>query len=166
MQNHENKNKTKTKLEWKHEVHSAAEKTNLNKLKDDCYETTPEGKKAKSKTLYALEKVNTNGYRRKPMQPLTSLNQVEAKTLVLARFRMLECGKNFRGMSPEICTNCNKTDNEHHRLNLCSRFRHTNLCDSNEKVAFADVLSDDAEKVKNILKVIMKVWNIRHGGMN
>ena len=46
-------------------------------------------------------------------------------------------------------------DNKHHRLNLCSRFRQTNLCDSANKVNFEDVFSDDIAVVKNALNHIL-----------
>ena len=120
----------------------------------------------KTKTSYAEKKINEDNYQRKPMYPITSLNQIEAKTLIVARFHMLECGKNFRGTSPVTCTVCNEIDDESHRLNFCSRFKQTNLYDASEKVEFSDVFSDNVETVRNILKTIMKVWNIRSGGMN
>ena len=100
------------------------------------------------------------------MHPITALTQSEAKTLILARFRMLECGRNFRGTSPEMCTVCNENDDESHRLNSCPRFKHVNLCNSNVKVKFSDVYSDDVETVRNTIRSIMKVWNVRNGGMN
>ena len=158
--------KTKTRQQWKCEVHDAVEKANLKKLQEECYDTTSEGAKVKGKTLYAHKMITEDSYQRKPMYPITELNQLEAKTLILARFRMLECGKNFRGTSPELCTTCNEIDDESHRLNSCPRFRHTNLCEAAEKVEFSDVFSNDFETVKNTLKAITKVWNIRSGGMN
>ena len=94
------------------------------------------------------------------MHPVTVLNQLETKALILARFRMLECGKNFRGKFPELCAECNLTDDETHRLNFCPRFKMTNQCESTEKVVYSDVFSEDVESVKAILKAIMKVWNI------
>ena len=151
---------------WKRMVHDAVERANLKKLQEECYETTSEGKKIKTKTSYAQKKISETGYQRKPMYPINTLNQIEAKTLILARFRMLECGKNFRGTLPEICTVCKEVDDESHRLNLCSRFAQTNLCNSTEKVDFSDIYSDNVDTVKNILRVIMKVWNTRNGGMH
>ena len=158
--------KEKTKPVWKREVRKAVEKTNRKRLEDECHETTPEGKRVKSKTSYVHKKLIEDNYQRKPMYPIAALNQIEAKTLILARFRMLECGKNFRGTSPETCSECNEIDDESHRLNSCSRFRQTNLCNSSEKAEFTDVYSNDIETVKNILYVCnyesleyQKWWN-------
>ena len=158
--------KEKTKPVWKREVHKAVERANQKRLEDECHETTPEGKRVKSKTSYVHKKLTEDNYERKPMYPIAALNQIEAKTLILARFRMLECGKNFCGTSPEMCSECNEIDDESHRLNSCSRFRQTNLCNTSEKAEFTDVYSDNIETVKNILYVIMKVCNTRNGGMN
>ena len=157
--------KTKTRPEWKCEVHNAAEKMNSKKLQEDCYETTPDGKKVKSKTAHVLEKITECNYQRKVMHPATFMSQIEVKALILSRFRMLECGKNFRGKYPETCSECDVLDDEDHRLNNCSRFKMTNLCNSIEKVVFSDVFSEDVETVKATLKAIMKVWNVRNGGM-
>ena len=158
--------RSKRRIEWKREVHAAAEKINLKRIQDECYETTPDGKKVKSKTSHALTKTSESSYQRKPMHPVTVLNQLETKALILARFRMLECGKNFRGKFSELCTECNLIDDETHRLNFCPRFKMTNQCESTEKFVYSDVFSDDVESVKTIIKAIMKVWNIKHGGMN
>ena len=90
------------------------------------------------------------------------------KRLITFEISCLEssCGKNFRGKFTEMCTECDLTDDETHRLNFCPRFRMTNHYDSTEKFAFSDVFSEDVETVKIAVKTIMKVWNIRHGGMN
>ena len=87
--------------------------------------------------------------------------------LIVSRFHMLECGKNFKGTLPEICPACNTTDDEQHRLNYCTRFRSTNLCDSSEKIHFDDVYETDFTIVKKTLSFIEKVWNLKtgHGSM-
>ena len=43
-----------------------------------------------------------------------SLTKRETKMLIIARFGMLECGKNFKGTMNEICLNCNTRDTEEH----------------------------------------------------
>ena len=101
------------------------------------------------------------------MEPIQRLNRHETKTLILSRFHMLECGMNFRGSLPEICPECKVTDNEQHRLNNCTRFRQTNLCDSVDKVNFDDIYSTDFSVLMSTIKSIEKVWNLKtgHGSM-
>ena len=80
---------------------------------------------------------------------------------------MLECVKNFKGTLPEICPACSVTDDEQHRLNQCTRYERTNFCNSDEKHNFDDVYDSDVSVVKEILKSIEKVWNVKtgHGSM-
>ena len=81
---------------------------------------------------------------------------------------MLECGKNFKGSLREVCQVCNVLDNENHRLNYCSKFRHINRCDSDEKIPFESIYSTDVATVKQTIEVIEKTWNTKnaHGTMS
>ena len=90
-----------------------------------------------------------------------------AKTLILARFGMLECGRNFKGSMRETCNECNAVDDEDHRLNYCSKFRGVNNFDSPHKVVFKNVFSNDPSIFQKILKTIDQVWNTQtsHGTM-
>ena len=131
--------------------------------KDECYESKQGLTKVKTKTAYVLTKVESEQYKRQLMEPIHKLNRYETKLLVLSRFHMLECGKNFKGAIPEICPACNVIDDEQHRLNYCTRFRETNLCDSADKVRFEDVYETDFTIVKKTLSSIEKVWNLKTG---
>ena len=76
---------------------------------------------------------------------------------------MLECGKNFRGTLPDICTVCSQTDDENHRLNHCKRLEMVNLLNSQEKMNFEDIHSNDFETVKDVINKVAKVWNVKTG---
>ena len=119
--------------------------------------------KAKTKTAFLVEKIDAVQYKRQPMEPISKLNRHEAKVLIISRFHMLECGKNFKNSLPEICPTCHTTDDEQHRLNSCIRFRSTNLCESFNKLDFNDVYKTDLTTVKNAIQQIEKVWNLRTG---
>ena len=87
---------------------------------------------------------------------------------MIARFGMLECGKNFKGTMRELCNKCDVVDDENHRLNHCVIYRNINLCDMQEKADFNDIFSSDANTLKLIIQNIEKVWNVTnaHGSMN
>ena len=76
---------------------------------------------------------------------------------------MLECGKNFCGTLPDICTVCCQTDDENHRLNHCKRLEMVNLLNSQEKMNFEDIHSNDFETVKDVINKVAKVWNVKTG---
>ena len=88
--------------------------------------------------------------------------------MLIARFSMLECGKNFKGTKSTTCGKCNEYDDEKHRINYCCNFRTINQFDHNTKVNFDLVYSDDIETLKEILPKISEVWNVRNanGSMN
>ena len=95
-------------------------------------------------------------------------NKQETKTLITARFGMLECGKNFKGTMSETCNRCNVVDDENHRLNDCPIHKNVNLFETQHKVDFNDVFSTNINILRPVLKEIEKVWNVRnaHGSMN
>ena len=82
---------------------------------------------------------------------------------MIARYGMLECGKNFKGSANEICPKCNIKDDENHRLNNCIRWRTKNLYDADISVDFGNIHSNDISVLKVIIPYIQKVWNVRNG---
>ena len=155
--------KSKSRQQWKKEVEARVEKINQNRLRDECYETKMRVSKAKTKTTFVLEYVDSDQYKRDFMDPIQKLNRYEAKVLILSRFHMLECGKNYKGTLPESCPMCNVSDDEHHRLNHCVRYRSTNLYECAEKLDFDNIYKSDFTIVRKMIDVIGKVWNMRTG---
>ena len=127
-----------------------------------------DGKRTKkTKTKHIVEQLTNDEYVRTPSPELQSLTKQETKTLLISRFRMLECGVNFKGSKNIICQTCKITDDEVHRLNHCKQFRATNYYDNPVKPNFDDVYSSDINVLKNIVAIIEKTWNTRnaHGSM-
>ena len=121
----------------------------------------------KAKTSFIVDLISADTYIRGPTPEFQSLTKQETKTAIISRFRMLECGANFKNSRSVICTVCKTSDNEDHRLNHCVRFKSTNYCDQMEKVNFDDVYSTDINVLKSVIAKIDKVWNTRnaHGSM-
>ena len=80
---------------------------------------------------------------------------------------MLECGKNFKGTMDELCKTCKVIDNENHRLNDCPVYKNVNLVDSQLKVDFKNVFSNDMNVFRPVIKQIEKIWDVHnaHGSM-
>ena len=87
---------------------------------------------------------------------------------MIARFRMLECGKNFKRTMGENCVSCNVLDDEDHRLNQCSRFANHNFYNSSSKVDSKKIFFANITELRSIIPMISKVWNTNnsHGTMN
>ena len=75
---------------------------------------------------------------------------------------MLECGSNYKGTMNEMCSGCNMKDDEGHRLNYCKKYRGTNFYNSDDKVHFDTVYSNDKNKLKKVIPLLNRVWNIRN----
>ena len=122
----------------------------------------------KRKTAHIIEKLSSEEYRRKPQEEIMLSTKQETKTLIIARFGMLECGRNFKGSMNEMCTYCDSPDDENHRLNHCIKYRTLNNYDSDVKLPFENVFSNDISILREIISKIETVWNTRcaHGTMN
>ena len=114
-----------------------------------------------------MEKIQQKDYQRGPIKEIKSFSKLETKTLITARFGMLECGKNMGGSIRSVCDTCQCPDNEEHRLNHCKKYQDINYC-HDDKIEFATVYSNDIEILKNIIARISTVWNVKtgHGTMN
>ena len=114
--------KSMTKNEWKKNVNEAVEKFNMKKLLKNCTSPSPHGEKINTKTKHIHQQLNsttTTKERRAPKEVISGSKQ-RAKTIILSRYGMLECGTNFKGTMSQTCHTYKNTDNEHHRLNECS----------------------------------------------
>ena len=160
--------KTATRRQWKRAVDEKIEIKNRNQLLSDCHKTVGNLQTRKTKTAHIVDNLDETTYTREPSPLLRFCNRQETKTLIIARFGMLECGKNFKGSMSEICAKCNVLDDENHRLNHCSNYKNVNLLDTCDNVNFRDIFSTDINTVKNVIKLIEKVWNVTnaHGSMN
>ena len=153
--------------EWKKLVNEKIEIKNKMRLIDDCHKMVEGQKVKKTKTAHIVEQLNSDQYTRMLSPDLQNLSKQETKTIIIARFRMLECGVNFKGTMNIVCQTCKKNDDENHRLNHCKRFMTTNHYNDTTKPNFNDVYSSNTDVLKSIASNIEKTWNTRnaHGSM-
>ena len=133
-----------------------------------CHKIENGIKTRKSKTACIVDTLEERTFTRGPVAEILSCNKQETKTMLIARFGMLECGKNFKGSLREVCSTCKVLDDENHRLNYCVTYKNLNLYDAQHKVAFTDIFSTDISVIRIVMKEIEKVWNVKnaHGCMN
>ena len=67
---------------------------------------------------------------------------------------MLECGEN--------CWDFNIIDDEHHRLNICTKWEDTNNANNHTKTNFQDIYSEDKDVLNNVINEIEKVWELKY----
>ena len=115
----------------------------------------------KTKTKQIIDIINNETYTRTVQKELTMCTKQETKTLIISRYRMLECGKNFKGTMKLLCNVCNLIDDEDHRLNSCQKFADINQCKSSNKINFEDVYSNDIHILRQIIPIIERIWNVK-----
>ena len=154
--------------QWKIMVEQQIEIKNTQLLLEKCYKKENGVKQRKTKTAHIIDQITKEDYTRGLRNEYKACNRQETKTIMIARFRMLECGANFKGTMNEMCRQCKTIDDENHRLNYCKVYRSINLYDRTPKIAFEDVYSSDVQTMKQMIPHIERVWNIRNanGKMN
>ena len=90
-----NEIKFSTINEWKQKVNDAVELKNKERLLQDCHKTYGGQAIPKTKTKHLIAKINCAEYTRKPDPNILHMTKLQTKTLIVARFSILECGKNF-----------------------------------------------------------------------
>ena len=151
------------KSRWKHLVSTAVRVKNRQKLLESCVQSEPNGEKIKTKTAYIYHSINNDTFCDTALPEITSSNKVNSKTIILARCGMLECGKNFKGSIPEVCRVCGEEDDESHRLNRCSTWKHLNFSETVDKVDFGNVYSNDLNTLLPVIRDIQRVWELHVG---
>ena len=152
--------------EWKNKVTMAIERASKERLLQECHKSQDGTLIPKTKT--ASIKVKNPAYKREPETEILQMTKQETRTLMIARYGMLECGKNFGGTIGGICPVCNTHDDESHRLNHCKKWKEINFLDASNVVDFDLIYSNDVDVLRDICKKIQTVWNTRnaHGVMN
>ena len=154
--------KNMTVPEWERTVKQKIEEKNRQRLIQECYKKENGIKIKKTKTSHILEYLTSDDYTRKPCPEVTMCTKQEAKTLIIARFRMLECGANFRGTMREVCPTCKVKDDEDHRINTCIKYRDINQYDCKDKIPFEMIYSKEPTEIKSIIKTIESIWNTQN----
>ena len=136
------------------------EKIDKTKLLKNCTTETTDGVKINTKSKHVYQTINSSPeYRRKPASEIVSGGRQRAKTIILARYNMLECGANFKGTIPEICRHCNVIDDEMHRLNVCTVWNQNNngvICN------FENVFSTDGLILDDLLNQVETLWECKY----
>ena len=152
----------KTIGEWNCQVTATIERENKERLLQMCHKNEDGIQVPKTKTETIVKKLENNQYKRGPESEFLQMTKNETKTIMIARYGMLDCGKNYKGRASEMCLTCNKKDDENHRLNDCIKWRTNNLYDADITVNFNNVYSNDINVLKVIIPYIQKVWNVRN----
>ena len=153
---------------WTNMVKKSIESKHIARLKTECYKTTNGNKVMKTKTATIIPEINKETYVRHPQSSIIRTTKRQTRTIIMARYGLLECGKNFKGTHPEICDQCACLDDEDHRINYCIKWRSLNMYDSLDKIMYDDVYSDDVSRINKVTYCIEKVWNTNtaQGTMN
>ena len=153
---------------WGNTVKAVIEQKNKERIQADLYKQENGNDIPKTKTKSIIEKINDPNYLRKPEDEILYLTKNETKSLIIARYGMLECGKNFKGTMKPVCDTCEVVDNEYHRLNDCPKWSSTNLYNETEKIDFNMVYSSEVETIRSIITNVKHVWNTKcaNGTMN
>ena len=125
---------------------------------EDCHCRNRNGDGIKTKTKTIIPKISEPSYTRKPESFLIG-NKLIARTFIMGRFGMLQCGRNFKGSNNVTCNECGVVDDEEHRLNHCIKYRSLNYYDHEQKVPFKNIFSTDVDILRDIIPRIQKVWD-------
>ena len=150
---------------WNKLVTQKVEVKNTQILINDCYKTVNGCRTPKTKTAHILKEIESPTYLRKAQNELLTCTRHETKTIIIARFRMLECGSNFKGTMNAICRACKVTDDESHRLNVCPTYKSNNSPPFSPYINFNDIYSNNKNILTNIIRSIEQQWNTKtaHG---
>ena len=148
---------------WKRKVQDATEQRNKQKLIDNCHKKEGNIFVPRMKTKPILETLEASDYKRESCKEIMSLSKNECKSLIIARFGMLECGVNFKGTMNNECNLCRTVDNEEHRLNHCMKFREVNCYNEKEKSPFNLIYSNNVNTIRTMLAKINRTWNVSMG---
>ena len=99
---------------------------------------------------------------RHPVNEIIKGNKQRAKTIILARHGMLECGNNYKGTMSQICPSCRVTDDEDHRLNECVLFKDTNRVNKPLKSCFEHIYSNDDDTLNTLITDLENIWEFHY----
>ena len=145
--------------QWSVKVKTAIEKKNKKRLIQSCYKNENGIQTPKTKTSTIIEKIENENYKRGPEKEILGMTKKELKTVMIARYGMLECGKNYKGTMKPQCDTCNQVDDENHRLNSCRKWKDKNLFETDTQVVFDNIYSSDLHTIRNLLPHIDLLWN-------
>ena len=131
------------------QVKMAAEKRNLERLKEECQSKNRGETKQKTRTASLEKTLNSETYQRAP-HPFIAKNQtiIFTRALIMGRYGMLECANNFfTKYGSKQCRQCKVIDDETHRINYCPKWQGINMTNSHDKVDFSGIYSDNGNMI-------------------
>ena len=154
----------KTQGEWKREVEEAAEKINKERLKTDCLVMERGNLRAKTKSKTILKEIERPDFKRKPLDIMNYGSAVVTRALIMGRYGMLKCKSNFScGNGRKLCDVCGSIDDEDHRINYCVVYQSINRCNSESKIDFNCIYSDDLNESLKVVKIVLGLWDLGNG---
>ena len=160
--------------EWKYMVLSKIEEKHKARLLEECYKMENGNQIPKTKTATLIPKLENPDYKRM-QEPITkTMTKQQTRTLIIARYGMLACGRNYGGTIGKNCDLCQSYDDENHRLKTCTKWKDHNLLEKTDlslnctNVDFSQIYSEDEQIVKGLIPLIENLWNTKtgHGSMN
>ena len=73
------------------------------------------------------------------------------------------CKKFKNGNGGELCSMCNVTDDENHRINFCSKFQNMNLYNSPIKFDFRSIYSMNHDTIDRAVDFVRSLWDLKNG---
>ena len=113
-----------------------------------------------------ISKISNSEYTRGPEKEVLQSSKYEAKTIIIARYGMLECGNNFKGTLSPRCRTCDTKDDENHRINKCPLWSKRNLNGASESIDFQKIHDADIDVLRPIIDEIGQIWNTKNAHGN
>ena len=82
----------------------------------------------------------------------------------MGRYGMLDCANNFSTKyGSKLCSECKVIDDEGHRMNACGKWKDTNFYNSDKKIDYDKVFSDDDKLCMEVVETIILMWDLENG---
>ena len=135
---------------------------NKEKIRDECGAKIRGEMKEKTKTRKIESIISDPNYKRKPDEFLMKHQNIAyARAYIMGRFGMLDCASNFaKKYGGKDCRRCGVKDDENHRINECTAYQLINRRNCDTKVDFLDICCNSDEKVLNVVKCILAMWDL------
>ena len=151
--------RAKGKWNGKKIVDKATAELNRKKLLDSC-----KGKeKLKTKTIEVARCLENDDCNYENYENvLFDLPRHSVRTIIMARYGMLDCANNYKGKyGTKLCTTCNTIDDENHRINHCKKWKN-NMYGTEHKINFDAVYTNEIDTLKQISGLIQDIWDLEN----
>ena len=103
-------------------------------------------------------------YVRKPDAFMSCNNKLIARAYMMGRYGMLMCASNYSMIfGGKMCATCEVIDDKNHRVNYCILWSATNLYNSEEKIDFQSIYSNDGYESARVVQRILMMWDLGNG---